>query len=93
MSVCSHEKAIQQGCINVLLTKAYSYVCLDGLSQEFINAAFYLRQNHYNVNILNVFTTDNPRENFLLSSTVNRANLLWKTLSPEVKDCSITITS
>ena len=47
------EKAIHQCCVNVLLTEVYKY--LDGLSLELLNEVFYLRQNRYDLNILDVF--------------------------------------
>lgn len=62
------EKEIHHRCINIFLTEVEKY--LDVLSPEGMNKVFYLRQNHYNLIILNDFATDNPRKNFLLSSTV-----------------------
>ena len=59
-----NEKTIHQRCINILLTEVCKY--LDGFSQELMNEVFYLLQNHHNLNILNVFTTDNPHKNFFI---------------------------
>ena len=69
--------------MNVLLAEVYKY--LDNLFPEIMSKVFYLRQNHYNLNSLNVSARDNPRKNFLLSATVYRANIPWKTLPSQVK--------
>ena len=69
-----NEKTIHQRCINILLTEVCKY--LDGFSPELMNEVFCLFQNHYNLNILNVFATDNPHKNFLLGCTFYQATLL-----------------
>ena len=46
--------------MNVLLAEVYKY--LDNLIPEFMSKVFYLRQNHYNLNSLNVSARDNPRK-------------------------------
>ena len=78
-------KTIHQQCINVLLTQVYKY--LNNLFPKFMNEVFYLRQNHRNLRSLKVFATDNPRNKFLLNSTVYRANELCQIQLSEVKDC------
>ena len=50
-----------------------------------MNEVFYLRQNHYNLRIFNVFATDNPRNKYLLNSSVYRVNQLLQTLPSEIK--------
>ena len=69
-----NEKAINQRCINVLLTEVYKY--LNGYFPDLMNEVFYLRQNHYNLRNFNVFTTNNPHKKYLLNSFVYRANQL-----------------
>ena len=86
MTVPLNEKTIHQHCMNVLLTKVYKY--LNGYSPNLMNEILYLRQNHYNLRIFNVFATDNPRNKYLLNSSVFRANQLWQTLPSEIKDCA-----
>ena len=81
-----NEKTIHQRCINVLLTEVYKY--LNGYSPDLMNEVFYLRQNHYNLRNFNVFATDNPRNKYLLNSSVYRANQLWQTLPSEIKGCA-----
>ena len=78
-----NEKAIHQRCINVLLTEVYEY--LNGYSLDLMNEVFYLRLNHYNLHSFNIFATDNPRNKYLLDSSVYRANQLWQTLPSEIK--------
>ena len=34
------------------------------------NEIFHLRQNHYNLRNFNIFATDNPRNKYLLNSSV-----------------------
>ena len=56
-----------------------------------MDEGFYLRQNPYNLRKFIVFATDNPRNKYLLSSSVCRANQLWQTLTPKlssVQHCS-----
>ena len=79
-----NEKTINQRCINVLSTEVYK--SLNNLSPELMNEVFYLRLNHYNLRNLNVFAIDNPRNKFMLNSTVYRTNQLWQTLPSEVRD-------
>ena len=81
-----NEKTIHQRCINVLLTNVYKY--LNGYSPDLMNEVFYLRQNHYNLRSFNVFATDNPRNKYLLNSSIYRANQLRQTLPSEIKDCA-----
>ena len=81
-----NEKTIHQRCINVLLTNVYKY--LNGYSPDLMNEVFYLRQNHYNLRNFNVFATDNPRNKYLLNSSIYRANQLRQTLPSEIKDCA-----
>ena len=59
----------------------------NSFSLELMNGVFYLHQNHYKLRSSNVFTTDNPRNKFVLNATVSRANKLWETLPSKVKDC------
>ena len=80
-----NEKVIHQPWVNILLNKVYRY--LSSLSPEIMNKVFSLRSNYCNVCSLNVFATNNPRNKFLLKTTVYRANQLWKILTFEVKDC------
>ena len=63
-----NEKGIHHRCVNIFLIEVDKY--LDVLSPEGMNKVFYLRQNHYNLIILNVFVTDSLCKNFLLSFTV-----------------------
>ena len=65
------------------INQIYKY--LYDLSLELMNEIFYLRQNHCNLRSLHIFATDNPRNKFLLKSTVYRANQLWQTLPSEAK--------
>ena len=67
-----NERTIHQHCINVLLTEVYKY--LNGHSPNLMNEVFYLRQNHYNLRNFNFFATDNPRNKYLLNSSVYQAN-------------------
>ena len=53
-----------------------------------MNEVFYLRQNHYNLRSFNVFATDNPRNKYLLNSSVYQANQLWQRLPSEIKGCA-----
>ena len=78
-----NEKTIHQRCINVLLTEVYKY--LSDYSPDLMNEFFYLRQNHYNLRTFSVFATDNPRNKYLLNSSVYRANQLWQTIPSEIK--------
>ena len=81
-----NEKTIHPRCISILLTKLNKY--LNGYFPNLMNEVFYLRQNYYNVSILNVSATDNPRNKYLLDSSVYRANQLWQTLTSEIKGCA-----
>ena len=79
-----NEKTIQQHCINVLLTEVYKY--LNGYSPDSMNEIFYLPPNHYKLlSNFNVFAADNPRNKYLLNSSVYQANQLWQTLPSETK--------
>ena len=82
-----NEKTIHQRCINVLLTEVYKY--LNGYSPNLMNEVLHLRPNHYNLRNFNVFATDNPRNKYLLNSSVYRANQLWQTLPSEIKNCEL----
>ena len=62
-----NKKTIHQRCINVLLTEVYKY--LNNFPPELINEVFYLRQNHYNLHWLNISSTDNPSNKFMLNAT------------------------
>ena len=42
-----------------------------------MNEVLYLHQNYYNLRNFNAFATNNPRNKYLLSSSVYRANQLW----------------
>ena len=81
-----NEKTIHPRCISILLTKLNKY--LDGYFPNLMNEVFYLRQNYYNLSNLNVSATDNPRNKYLLDSSVYRANQLWQTLTSEIKGCA-----
>ena len=65
-----NKKTIHQRCKNILLTEVYEN--LDDLSSQLINKAFCLRQNLYNLNIVNVFAEDNPRKKFLLEIYIGK---------------------
>ena len=81
-----NEKTIHPRCISILLTKLNKY--LNGYFPNLMNEVFYLRQNYYNLSNLNVSATDNPRNKYLLDSSVYRANQLWQTLTSEIKGCA-----
>ena len=51
-----------------------------------MNEIFYLPPNHYKLlSNFNVFAADNPRNKYLLNSSVYQANQLWQTLPSETK--------
>ena len=81
-----NEKTIHPRCISILLTKLNKY--LNGYFPNLMNEVFYLRQNYHNLSNLNVSATDNPRNKYLLDSSVYRANQLWQTLTSEIKGCA-----
>ena len=81
-----NEKTIHPRCISILLTKLNKY--LNGYFPNLMNEVFYLRQNYYNLSNLNVSATDNPRNKYLLDSSVYRANQLWQTLTSEIRGCA-----
>ena len=81
-----NEKTIHPRCISILLTKLNKY--LNGYFPNLMNEVFYLRQNYYNLSNLNVSATDNPRNKYLLDSSVYRANQLWQKLTSEIKGCA-----
>ena len=70
-----NEKTNHRRCKNFLLTEVYKY--LNGYSPDLMNKLFYLRPNHYDLRTFNVFVADNPRNKYLLNSSVYRANQLW----------------
>ena len=78
-----NEKTIHQSCINVLPTKVYKY--LNGCSPDLMNEVFYFRPNLRNFNVV---ASDNPRNKYLLNSSVYRANQLWQALSSKIKGCA-----
>ena len=82
-----NEKTNHRRCKNFLLTEVYKY--LNGYSPDLMNKLFYLRQNHYDLRTFNVFVADNPRNKYLLNSSVYRANQLWQTLPTEIKGCAL----
>ena len=45
-----------------------------------MSEVFYLPQNQYNLRNFNVFAIDNPRNKYLLNSSIYPANQLWQTL-------------
>ena len=81
-----NKKMIHQRCLNISLNEIYKY--LNDYSLDLINEVFYLRQNHCNLRNFNVFSTDNPRDKYLLNSFIYRVNQLWQTLLSEIKDCA-----
>ena len=80
-----YEKTIHQRGINVLVTEVFKY--LNGYFPNLMHEVFYLRQNHHNLRNFNAFATDNPRNKYLLNSSVYRGNQLWQTLPSEIKGC------
>ena len=84
-----HEKMNYQRCIDVLLAEVYK--CLNvPPTPKLMNKVFYMRQNHYNVSSLNVFTSNNPHNKSLLNSAIYGTNQLWQSLPFEVNNQSIT---
>ena len=56
------------------------------LPLDLMNEVFYLCQKHYNLCNFNVFATDNPRNKYLLNSSVYSANQFWQTLAFKVRN-------
>ena len=50
-----------------------------------MNEVFYLRPNSRNFNVV---ASDNPRNKYLLNSSVYRVNQLWQALPSKIKGCA-----